>query len=121
MGVSIACFFTVYFLKRNKAPKRRAHEAVYAPADEVLKYSSHRASEEYSPSHARSFNVSGAEVHENTPTTPPSNKDDFVEYSANVVSRDSGKENAKIAPDDDENSEDDEKKSKLSALRFFNS
>lgn len=142
LGVSLACFFAVYWLKRGARPKPRQHEVVYAPSDEVLQYKTRKKSNDYGTAASYSSEeskspVSGAAPSYRAPRAPEPKpftypeKDEFVEYAASVVTEEpvvNSPQTANIAAEqpknmseDAENEEDDEKKSKFSALRFFNS
>ncbi|MBU4246481.1 MAG: hypothetical protein KKE71_05540 [Nanoarchaeota archaeon] len=139
MGVSLACFFAVYWMKHGKKPKTRQREAIYAPRDEVLQYKTRKTEAEYVTAAPNSFEETKPVARNVAPTYSapgarpfePAEKDDFVEYAASVMTE----EITNVAPnnaeleenkpkDDSEDEEFDEngdKKQKFSALRFFNS
>lgn len=151
LGVSLACFFAVYWMKRGSNPKPRQREAVYAPRDEVLHYKTRKKAAEYVEAAPYPFEEtkSAARSAATTPTySPPpaysapaaksfeqAQKDEFVEYAASVVTEEKIEETAgtvqntavfeenkpKNDSDGDEIDENGEKKQKFSALRFFNS
>jgi|GEM_PF-1980745 len=156
LGISLTCFFAVFWLKRGSGGeqqhKPRQREVIYAPPDEVLQYKTRKKAEEYETATSYSPEVSTPPVRDLRNIIPPSfrtaaakpitpvtphEKDEFVEYTASVVTDDPAPANApvnnaifetelpKAAPDaaeEPKNEEDEEdKKSKFSALRFFNS
>jgi len=105
LGISLTCFFAVFWLKRGSEGERhkpRQREVIYAPPDEVMQYKTQKKAEEYdtvisySPEVSKpkptardlrdiippSFRTAAAKPI--TPITPPE-KDEFVEYTASVV------------------------------------
>ncbi len=139
LGVSLACFFAVYWLEQNNKPNPRQGEVGYAPSNEVLQYKTRKKAEDYSTSTQYASEEIKSPIRAVAPTYrmpepppfKPAENDEFVEYTASVVtekdtSQTPNKMNfeanqPKNMEDDSENNENDEKKSKFSALRFFNS
>jgi hypothetical protein len=138
-GISLACFFAVYWLKRSARPKPRQHEVVYAPKDEILQYKTRKKEAEYvdvtpfSPEAPKQQTRSTYSAYK-APAPPEyrrPEKDEFVEYAASVVTDESASaqpNNADTSPAPQkevplaaENEDDEEKKQKFSTLRFFNS
>ncbi len=121
MGVSAACFFAAHLLKKKERPCPRVREAVYAPPGEVLQYKTHKSAVDFAPAAEYSFNSARAAVQEAAIPAYPPNKDNFVEYAKEVSKAASVGGPTQIEATDAENKEEDEKRSKFGALRFFDS
>lgn len=147
LGVSLACFFAAYWITRGSKPKPRQREAIYAPRDEVLHYKTRKKEPDYATAAPYTFDETKPAARAATPSYnipptygapaapaakpfEPAVKDEFVEYTASVVTDENTvpapnnalfEENPQKDSEDDEIDESGEKKQKFSALRFFNS
>lgn len=120
IGVSAACFFAVYLLKKGSHPPLGQREAVYAPRDEVVQYRTRKKSGDFAAAPDYSFNPAAPAAEEAPVPARTIDRDAFVEYTTKIAEESPPKE-LNSTPSDAENEDDEEKKSKFSALRFFDS
>lgn len=111
VGVSAACFFAVFFLKRGERKIVRPREAIYAPAEDVIRYTTHKKANDYAPAAPCSFNEAKADI--------PAIEIPETEIRAAEEGVLPSFENP--APAAEEKEGDDDKKAKFGALRFFDS
>ncbi len=146
VGVSIACFFAVYVIRKKDTPAPRRREVVYAPADEIIRYKTRKKADDVSQESRYSFDSAPAPFREE-PQIRTAEVEVRDEYTANagvgtfnsapiqnkpIATESAGIQGSRSSDDEERkrgemlnprlsDDEDEEKKQKFSALRFFDS
>ncbi len=108
IGVSAACFFVVLFLNKGGKKNVRPREAIYAPAEDIIRYTVHKKGENV-PAAPASYSFNDSKIDAPAIEIPAEEVVPTINTATDYGSNDTEKE------------DDEEKKAKFSALRFFDS